>query len=346
MTQTVTVERARPKPLPRKPWNRHLIAIAVLAVVAIPVPLLLPQAQQAIAVRVLIFALMSIGWNVMSGFGGLFSFGHAAYFGLGAYTSAWLLVEKGVSPWIGMGAGMVVAAAFAVLSGYLSLHYRLKGAYFALATFAFAEMLRLLATNSDLVNRAVGYHVPLRPEESWWWIQFAPSSPNYFWIALALTVVALVVTVLFLRSRTGQFALASRDDQDAAASLGIPVMRYQLTTMALSGAITSVAGAFYVQYYLFIDPDLAFGSSVSIQAILPAVIGGVGTIWGPLVGAAILGPLSDVTATLLRNPPASLSFLEGRGGLDVVIYGLLLIVIILVLPQGIYSAIRQRWFRK
>ena len=140
-------------------------------------------------------------------------------------------------------------------------------------------------------------------------------------------------------------APALRDDEDAAAALGIPVRRYKLTTMALSGAITAVAGAFYVQYYLFIDPDLAFGSAVSIQAILPAVIGGVGTIWGPVVGAVILGPLSDLTATVLRNPPEFLAFLSGRAGLDVMIYGLLLIVIILVLPQGIYSAIRQRWFR-
>ena len=345
MTQTTAPERAAVRPRPRKPWNRHLLAIAILAVVLVRVPLLLPPPQQAVAVRVLIFALMSIGWNVMSGFGGLFSFGHAAYFGLGAYTTAWLLVERQVSPWIGMGAGMVVAAVFAVLSGFLALRYRLKGAYFALATFAFAEMFRLLATNSDLVNRAEGYHVPLQVEESWWWMQFAPSSPNYFWLALALTVLALVASVLFLRSRTGQFALAVRDDEDAAAALGVAVIRYKLTTMALSAAITSVAGAFYVQYYLFIDPDLAFGSAVSIQAILPAVIGGVGTIWGPALGAVILGPLSDVTATVLRNPPAFLSFLEGRGGLDVVIYGLLLIVIILVLPQGIYSAIRQRWFR-
>jgi branched-chain amino acid transport system permease protein len=345
VTQTATVDRTAPAPLPRKPWNRHLLAVAVLAVLMVPVPLLLAQAQQAVAVRVLIFALMSIGWNVMSGFGGLFSFGHAAYFGLGAYTTAWLLVEKGQSPWIGMAAGVVVAAAFAVVSGFLLLRYRLKGAYFALATFAFAEMFRLLTTNSDVVNRAEGYHIPLQVEESWWWLQFAPSSPKYFWVGLALTVVALVVSILFLRSRTGQFALATRDDQEAAAALGIPVMRYQLTTMAISAGITAVAGAFYVQYYLFIDPDLAFGSAVSIQAILPAVIGGVGTIWGPVVGAAILGPLSDVTATVLRNPPAFLSFLEGRGGLDVVIYGLLLIIIILVLPQGIYSAVRQRWFR-
>lgn len=339
-------EQATPKPLPSTPWKRHLIAIGVVALLLIPVPLVLADSQQAIAMRILIFALMAIGWNIMSGFGGMFSFGHAAYFGLGAYTSAWMLVEKQVSPWIGLLAGVLVASLFAVIIGFLALRYRLKGAYFALATFAFAEMFRLVATNSDFVRRAEGYHVPLRPDESWWWMQFAPSSPNYFWIALGFVVIALVISVFFLRSRTGKFATAVRDDEDAAASLGIPVIKYKLATMALSAAITAVAGAFYVQYYLFIDPDLAFGSSVSIQAILPAVIGGVGTIWGPVIGAAVLGPLTDLTATLLRNPPEFLSFLAGRGGLDVIIYGILLIVIILVLPQGIYSAIRERWFRK
>ena len=348
MTQSETEHRpqlAAARPLPRTPWTRHLVALAVVTVVMVPVPLLLAPPQQAVAVRVLIFALMSVGWNVMSGFGGLFSFGHAAYFGLGAYATAWLLVEHHVSPWLGLLAGMVLAATFAVVTGFLSLRYKLKGAYFALATFAFAEMFRLAATNSDFVNRAAGYHVPLQVDESWRWMQFSPSSPKYFWIALGFTVLALLASILFVRSRTGQFTLAVRDDEDAAAALGIPVTRYKLTAMALSAAITSVAGAFYVQYYLFVDPDLAFGSSVSIQAILPAVIGGVGTIWGPVLGSLILGPLSDVTATLLRNPPAFLSFLEGRGGLDVMIYGLLLVVIILVLPQGIYTAIRQRWFR-
>lgn len=343
----LTSDTATPntKPLPRKPWNRHLIAVGVLTVLMIPVPLLLPPPQQAVAIRVLIFALMSIGWNVMSGFGGLFSFGHAAYFGLGAYTTAWMLVEKNISPWIGLVSGMLIAALFAIVAGFLSLRYRLKGAYFALATFAFAEMFRLVATNSDFVNRAEGYHVPLQVEESWWWMQFAPSSPKYFWIVLGLTVASLIASIFFLRSRSGQFALAVRDDEDAAAALGIAVTKYKLATMALSAAITSVAGAFYVQYYLFIDPDLAFGPAASIQAILPAVIGGVGTIWGPVIGAVILGPLSDVTATLLRNPPEFLSFLAGRGGLDVIIYGLLLVVIILVLPQGIYTAVRRRWFR-
>jgi branched-chain amino acid transport system permease protein len=345
----MTITEAPPAattPLPKQTGTRHYLAIAVLAVVLIPLPLILPPAQAAVAVRVLVFALMAIGWNIMSGFGGMFSFGHAAYFGLGAYTSAWLLVEHGVSPWIGMLAGMIVAALFATLIGFLALRYRLKGAYFALATFAFAEMLRLWATNSDFVNRAVGYHVPLLTEDSWLYLQFAPASPNYFWIALGLTVAALVVSVLFQQSRAGMFAMAARDDEEAAAAIGIPVMRYKLRTMALAAAITAVAGAFYVQYFLFIDPELAFGSSVSIQAILPAVIGGVGTIWGPVIGAAVLGPLNDVTATLLRNPPEALAFLQGRGGLDVIVYGILLVLIVLLLPRGIYGAIQRRLSRR
>ncbi|GAB4071428.1 branched-chain amino acid ABC transporter permease [Angustibacter speluncae] len=335
-----------PVDLPRPAWNRHLLVAAVLAVVLAPLPLVLPDASEAVAVRILVFAIMAIGWNVMSGFGGLFSFGHAAYFGIGAYVSVWLLVEKDVSPWIGMVGGVVGASLFALLLGFLTLRYKLKGAYFALSTFAFAEILRLLATNSDLVNRAVGYNVPIRPESSLAYLQFPPGSPMYFWVALALTVAALAVSILFLRSRAGRFTVAVRDDEEAAAAVGIPVMRTKLTAMALSAAITSVAGTFYVQYYFFVDPDTAFGSSVSIQAILPAVIGGVGTIWGPVIGAVILGPLNDVTATLLRNPPEFLDFLQGRAGLDVVMYAILLIVIVLVLPQGVYGALRERWRRR
>lgn len=335
-----------PVDLPRPAWNRHLLVVGVLAVVLAPLPLVLPDASEAVAVRILVFAIMAIGWNVMSGFGGLFSFGHAAYFGIGAYVSVWLLVEKDVSPWVGMVGGVVGASLFALLLGFLTLRYKLKGAYFALSTFAFAEILRLLATNSDLVNRAVGYNVPIRPESSLAYLQFPPGSPMYFWVALALTVAALAVSILFLRSRAGRFTVAVRDDEEAAAAVGIPVMRTKLTAMALSAAITSVAGTFYVQYYFFVDPDTAFGSSVSIQAILPAVIGGVGTIWGPVIGAVILGPLNDVTATLLRNPPEFLDFLQGRAGLDVVMYAILLIVIVLVLPQGVYGALRERWRRR
>lgn len=346
MTLTAPPGTSEPVALPKPAWNRHLLVLLVLTLVLIPLPFLLPPASQAVAVRVLIFAIMAVGWNVMSGFGGMFSFGHAAYFGIGAYVSVWLLVEMDVSPWIGMAVGAIGAALFAALIGFLALRYKLKGAYFALSTFAFAEMLRLLAINSDLVNRAVGYNVPIRPASSVGYIQFAPGAPAYFWIALALTVSAIAVSILFLRSRAGRFTIAVRDDEEAAAAVGIPVMRTKVTAMALSAAITSVAGTFYVQYYFFVDPDVAFGSSVSIQAILPAVIGGVGTIWGPVIGAVVLGPLNDITATLLRNPPEALDFLQGRAGLDVVVYAVLLIVIVLVMPQGVYGALRERWRRR
>jgi len=342
MTTGVTAEKRRGaepngsvKAPPLRPENRHLVVLAVLLLAAVPLPLVLPPAMGAVAVRVLIFLIMAVGWNIMSGFGGMFSFGHAAYFGLGAYTSVYLLVEHGVSPWVGMAAGMVVAAFVAVVIGYFSFRYKLQGAYFALATFAFAEMLRLITTSSDFVNSAMGYQVPLIQGSSLWLLQFPADSPAYFWVALVLAGAAVAVSIVFLHSRTGRYVTALRDDELAAASLGTPVMGCKLVTVALSAAITAVAGAFYTQYYLFVNPELAFGSAVSIEAIVPAVIGGIGTVWGPVVGAIIVGSLSDVTATLLRTPPEFLDFLQGRTGLDVMLYAVLLIPIVRFLPKGI-----------
>jgi branched-chain amino acid transport system permease protein len=323
--------------------DRVLQITLIGAAVAALLPFVLGPAQESVAIRVLIFALIGTGWNVMSGLGGMFSFGHAAYFGLGAYTSGYLLTEHDVSPWIGMAAGALLAAVFGVVTGFLALRYRLRGAYFALATLAFAEMLRLITLNLELTNKAIGLNVPLVRGSSWSKLQFPAGSPNYYWVALGLAVVAVVIVIFFLRSRTGQYALAVRDDEEAAASLGVDVMRVKLTTIALSAAITAVAGTFYMQYYLFVNPDLVFGNSISIQAILPAVVGGVGTVLGPVVGALVLGPLADLSASLLRNPPPGLDFLQGRSGLDVMIYAGLLVVIILVLPKGLYGSARAWW---
>ncbi|GAA1211131.1 branched-chain amino acid ABC transporter permease [Prauserella alba] len=347
MTDTAVESRPPTRPAgpaapPLRPQNRQFAVLAVLVLLAVPLPLILPPAQGAVAVRILIFLIMAVGWNIMSGFGGMFSFGHAAYFGLGAYTSAYLLVEHGVSPWVGMAAGMVVAAAVAMVIGYFSFRYDLKGAYFALATFAFAEMLRLITTSSDAVNGAVGYQVPLIQGSSVGQLQFPAGSPAYFWIALVLAGGAVALSILFRHSAAGRYVVAIRDDELAAASVGAPVMRHKLLTVALSGAITAVAGAFYTQYYLFIDPQLAFGSSVSIEAIVTAVIGGIGTIWGPVVGAVIVGSLSDVTATLLATPPEFLSFLQGRSGLDVILYAVMLILIVRLMPKGIFGTLAEK----
>ncbi|GAB3976516.1 branched-chain amino acid ABC transporter permease [Actinoallomurus acanthiterrae] len=322
--------------------GRRLLALTGASALVGLLPFVLPAPQEAVAVRVLIFALMGVAWNVMSGYGGMFSFGHAAYFGLGAYADAFLLVRFDVSPWIGIVVGALLAAGFGVLTGFLSFRYRLKGAYFALATFAFAEMLRLTAVKFQPIHGAAGINVPLVKGSSWWMLQFPAGSSNYFWTILILTTIAVAVTIVLRPSRSGQYVIAIREDETAASSLGVPVRRYKLLTIALSAALTAVAGAFYTQYYLFIDPDLAFGSPVSIQAILPSVVGGVGTIWGPIVGALILGPLSDVIATVLRNPPAALSFLQGRSGLDVIVYAALLIAVVVALPTGVYGMLKSR----
>jgi branched-chain amino acid transport system permease protein len=323
--------------------DRNLVVLAALTLVLIPVPLFISTtSDQEIAVRLLLFALLGVAWNVMGGFAGQFSFGHAAYFGLGAYTSAYLLVEHGVSPWVGMAAGALVAAAFGVLTGFLSFRYRLRGAYFALATFAFAEMLRLIFTKLEPVEAARGLRVPLDAEGGLAQLQFPAGDPAYFWIILALLAGALLVVILLMRSRAGAYIRALREDEQAAEAAGVNVMRYKLLAVAVSAGLTSVAGAFYVQFFFFINPELAFGAAVSVQILLPAIIGGVGTIWGPAVGGVLLGAVAELSQSLVDSPPGALSFLEGRSGLDLMVYGAVLVVIILLLPRGIYPAIRER----
>lgn len=328
-------------PVYRTVTFRHYVVLGILALVGVALPFVLPTAELAVAMRVLIFALMGIGWNMMSGFGGMFSFGHAAYFGVGAYVTAVLLVDFGVSPWVGLLAGMATAAAVGVGISYLALRYKLTGAYYALSTFAFAEMLRLFTVGNEALNKTVGFTVPVLRGEDWWMFQFPVGSPNYWWIGVGMVVVALVVVIEFLRRRTGRFTLAARDDDMAAAAVGIDVLRYKLTTVALSAAITAAAGTLYLQYYMFIDPELAFGAHVSNNAIITAVVGGVATVWGPVVGAIVMAPLSDLVAAFLRHPPEQLAFLQGNGGLDVLIYAVILIVCVLLLPKGIYGTVKN-----
>jgi branched-chain amino acid transport system permease protein len=323
--------------------TRAYVTLVVAFVVLAVLPLALSDQMETIAIRTLIFAIMAVGWNLMSGYGGMFSFGHAAFFGIGAYADAYLLVAHGISPWIAMVVGAVLSAFVGVVLAFLCLRYKLAGAYFALATFAFAQMFLLVVQNLGFLRKTEGFNIPILPQSSWWKMQFAQGSTNYYWIPLAFLALALAGTIAFTHSRAGQYAQAIRDDAVAAASLGIKVMRYRLLTVALSCAVTSVAGSFYTQYYFFVGPDQAFGSSVSIEAIIPAVIGGIGTVFGPVIGALVVGPLSEVIANILRDPPAFLSFLQGVTGLDVAVYAALLIVIVLFMPKGIYGTIRDRW---
>jgi branched-chain amino acid transport system permease protein len=322
---------------------RTYLALVVLLAVAAALPLALDEQTETVAVRTLIFAIMAVGWNLMSGYGGMFSFGHAAFFGIGAYTDAYLLVEHGISPWVSMVVGAAISAAAGTVIAFLCLRYRLAGAYFALATFAFAQVFLLTVQNLDFLHRTEGFNVPLLPESSWSMMQFEQGSHLYYWIPLAILGLGLCGTVAFVSSRPGQFVQAARDDEVAAASLGINVMRTRLMTVAISCAFTSLAGTFYTQYYFFVGPEQAFGSAVSVNAIVPAVIGGIGTVWGPVIGALVVGPLSEWIAGVLREPPTFLDFLQGVTGLDVAVYAALLILIVLFMPKGIYGTLRDRF---
>lgn len=343
-TQTLDGERRTSTPMAATiastRWNWFLLALT--AIIGTLLPFILTPAELSVAMRIIIFALMGIGWNMMSGFGGMFSFGHAAYFGIGAYTTAFLLLDVGMSPWLGMIVGMAVATAAAVGISYLALRYKLRGAYYALSTFAFAEMLRLFVMGNEGLNRTLGFTVPVLQGANWGMFQFSADSPNYFWIGTGFLLVALLVSMVFLRSRAGRFTIATRDDEMAAAAIGIPVLRHKLTVTAISASITAAAGTLYLQFYMFVDPEIAFGHAVSNNAIITAVLGGVGMLWGPLVGAIIVAPLSDLVAALLRNPPEWLAFLSGQSGLDIVIYAVILIACVLVLPKGIVGTIVTR----
>jgi branched-chain amino acid transport system permease protein len=318
-------------------------AIAVIAVVALFVPQFLSGSSLDVATRIVLFAALSSAWNVMAGYAGLFSFGHAAFFGIGAYATAYLLAVRGIAPVYGLIVGAAGGALFGLLLGYLTFRYRLRGAYFVLTTFAFAEMLYLIAMKFAPINAAVGLRVPIRREASWWWMQFSPSSPNYYYLMLVYLIVTLAAINRLMRSRTGQYILAVRDNEEAAAALGVNPIRSRLTAVAWSGGLTAAGGTFYFQYLFFIEPPIAFGPAISVEILLPGVIGGMGTFWGALVGSGLLVLLGEFTSGLVRRPPEALSFLGGRAGLDLALYGGLLVVIIMFLPRGVYGTLEYRF---
>ena len=314
--------------------------VAVVVVFGL-VSLFLDQFQISLAILILFWALLGAAWNILGGYAGQFSFGHAAFYGIGAYTSVVLLLNFELSPWVGMLAGAALAALFALLMGYLSFRYGLKGAYFALATFAFAEMLRLIASELEIINTSIGIHVPLIGGDSWLRLQFEDTPSNFFYAILILFTFVMLVSIWVARHKVGYYFQAIREDEDAAAALGVNLLGYKVAAIVISGALTALGGAFFVQHFGYVNPNLVFGVAISIEILLRPIVGGIGTIWGPLVGAIVLTPLAEFTRNFVRNPPALLEVIEGRAGVDVMIFGVILIVIIIFMPDGIVGAAKR-----
>jgi branched-chain amino acid transport system permease protein len=315
--------------LPRR-RNQLLVAAAVFAAIALSPFLVRDVYLQNVLVLTLLYAAVSQSWNILGGYCGQISLGHALYFGIGAYATSVLFVNYGVVPWGGMIVGGVLSAAIALLLGYPC--FRLKGHYFSIATIVIAEIGLVLVHNWDFVGGALGIQWPFGAD-SWWTLQFARDKVPYVHLALALLAVTWFVTFLIEDSRWGYWWRAVKDNPEAAESLGVEIFHSKMAAAAVSAFFTAVGGSFYASFLAYIDPESVMSFRFSLLFALPAVLGGIGTLWGPVVGAAILIPLTEITR----------SYFGGSGsGIDLVIYGGLIMLVSLAKPEGILSLFQRK----
>ena len=307
---------------------RQLAAIAAFAAAVALLPAITSSGVVLnIAIMTLYAALLGQAWNLLAGFGGQFSFGHAVFFGSGAYAAAVLQARFGWNAWAALPAALALGAAVGGFIGALSFRYGLRGSYFALVTLAFAEVFRILANNVQFTGAGVGLMIRLQPGAARF--QFADKA-GYLYVILAFVVVGLLVSWWLKHSRYGAWLQAVRDNEDSAAALGVNVFAVKLQAIMLSGALTAAAGVFYVQYFQYIDPSLAYGPAVSVEALLGPIIGGLGTVWGPILGAAVLHLLGEATRGLVSSLP----------GVNLIAYGVLLVLMIMFLPRGIIGLVK------
>jgi branched-chain amino acid transport system permease protein len=306
-------------------WKLHLSVLAV----ALAFPFVFPSNFMVnFGVLALFYAFIGQSWNISGGFAGQLSFGHVAFFGVGAYASTIAQMRLGFSPWLGLPIAALAGAMVGGVIAALSFRAGLKGSYFALITLAFAEVLRIISNSVSITGGGLGLLIPMKAGAAN--LQFADRSGFYFLI-LALTVGSVALAEWMRRSRFGAQLAAIRENEDSARALGIHVFAEKVKVMLISGAIGGVGGCFFAQYFLYIDPLIAFGTDKSIEMLLVAMIGGAGTVYGPLVGSVLLALVSDVTRTLTQVQ-----------GLSLVLYGALLVIIIAFLPNGLIDLFSRK----
>jgi branched-chain amino acid transport system permease protein len=317
-----------------KPRSWIGLWLGALAAAVLVLPLLGPSPFAIdIFIRVLLFAFIGVAWNLMGGYAKQLSLGHAAYFGLGAYTSTILQIRFGISPWIGMFAGGIVAMLASLPIG--GVCFRLRGPYFAIATIATAQVLMLLFLKfRDFAWGAEGTTIP-NLGNSPLMMQF-DSKAAYYYLALAMLALGLAITYRIERSWMGYYLIAIGEDEDAAEAIGVNVLRIKQSIYLISAFLTALAGTFYVQYIYFIDPSTAFSFNVSVEAALVSIVGGIGTLWGPVVGTVLL----EATSALLQSWLGS-----SQGGVQLTVYSLILIAVILWRPSGLLGLLTDAYTR-
>jgi branched-chain amino acid transport system permease protein len=309
------------------------LAVAILVLALIPIWV---QSPYSLHIFILLFIAIALGesWNVVGGFAGQYSVGHAAWYGIGAYGAFILLQKLNLAPWYGVWVAVALSVIVALAVGWIT--FRLRGPYFVLASIAVAEIIRLLALNTkDLTNGAEGILSPDLPPLKLGGTVITDwnSKVPYFYMGLAMALFCIAVNFAVKRSKLGYYLQAIREDQDAAHSLGIPPTRSKNAALAISAACTALVGSFAAFYVGFIEPQQVFGIDVSIQMVLTAIIGGIGTVAGPVLGAVVLVLISEGLRTTIAQA-------------HLLVYGILVIVVILLMPDGFLGFIAQRMRRK
>lgn len=304
----------------KRPMKRMVLPWVLLVVA------MLPFASSSafllnLATLTALSAALAQAWNIAGGFGGLTSFGHVAFFGLGAYAGAILQLKLGWNPWFGLPVAAVIGSGAGGLIGFCVFRAGLRGSYFALVTLAFAEAFRIVATSLDITGGGSGLFAPVHPGIA----NFQFSNPRVpYGITLLLLAVATYFAWRLTRSRFGARLIAVRENEDAARALGVRVVQTKSAALALSGAITAIGGALYFQTTLYLDPNIAFSPERSVEMLLVVMVGGAGTVWGPILGAILLHLLSDSTRILIAAP-----------GFAPMLYGVVLLLIVALLPGGL-----------
>ncbi|HXG04223.1 MAG TPA: branched-chain amino acid ABC transporter permease [Candidatus Binatia bacterium] len=303
-----------------------LAALGVLLVL----PAVLPSYALTVFTFTFFYAYLGQAWNLLGGYAGQLSVGHAAFVGIGAYTSAMLAREAGLTPWLGMFVGGALAAVLGAVIGYLGFRFGLRGFYFVLLTVAFAEVCRIAALNTEAIGGALGLYITFTGNPR----QFQFQDPRaYYYIALGLVLAATAVTALVERRRFGIYLTAIREDEGAAEAAGVPTFRYKMLAMVASSFLAGLGGTFYAFYLFSLQPNTVFGIPLSVEIVIRPIVGGAGTLLGPIVGSFILSPLAELSRYAFAA--------GGWSGAHLIVYGVLLVVVVLFFPQGAVPWLRR-----
>ena len=309
-----------------KAKNAFLFGLAFLVAALAPVGI---SSKFYLDVLTLIFFTAYIGqsWNILGGYAGQFSFGGVMFFGTGAYTSSILLITFGIPPIFGIFVAVLMGAFLGFLVGYLSFRSGLRGSYFALITLAFAELLRVLANSVEFTGGGVGLFLTYAPGLKN--LQFV-SPTGFYYFSLFLLVISLAIALWLERSRFGAQLIAIRETEEAAEALGIDTLKCKLYAIMIMGGMGGAAGTFYAQKYLYIDPPISYSIALSVEMLLVSIVGGLGTVFGPLIGSIVLHVVNEVARHFIDTP-----------GLSLIVYGVILIFIISYLPNGLVGLFRK-----